>query len=44
MGEDERSTGQVTVKNMESGVQAVIPRDQLAGWLTASLRALSCEP
>ncbi len=44
VGEDERAAGQVTVKNMESGVQAVIPRDQLPAWLTSSLRALRTEP
>jgi histidyl-tRNA synthetase len=44
VGEDERRAGQVTVKNLTSGVQVVIPRDQVPGWLTASLRDLRCEP
>ncbi|HEY7499109.1 MAG TPA: histidine--tRNA ligase [Vicinamibacterales bacterium] len=43
VGEDERATGQVTVKNMTSGVQVVIPRDQLATWLTATMRDMTCD-
>jgi histidyl-tRNA synthetase len=43
VGEDERATGQVTVKNMTSSVQAVVPRNQLASYLTSSLREMNCD-
>jgi histidyl-tRNA synthetase len=42
VGGDERAAGQVTVKNMESGVQTLLPRAQLAAWITAALREMNC--
>ncbi len=33
VGGDERAAGQVTVKNMQSGEQTVVARDQAATWL-----------
>jgi histidyl-tRNA synthetase len=37
VGGDERAAGTVTVKNLKSGEQTVVPRKSLAAWLTASL-------
>ena len=33
VGGDERAAGQVTIKNMQSGEQTVVARDQAATWL-----------
>jgi histidyl-tRNA synthetase len=37
VGGDERAAGQVTVKDMQSGEQAVVARDQAAAWLSTAL-------
>ena len=37
VGGDERAAGQVTVKNMQSGEQTVVARDQAATWLAAKI-------
>jgi histidyl-tRNA synthetase len=37
VGGDERAAGQVTVKNMQNGEQAVVARDQAATWLAAKI-------
>ena len=42
VGGDERAAGQVTVKNMRSGEQTVVPRNQAAAWLAE--RTLNPEP
>jgi histidyl-tRNA synthetase len=42
VGGDERAAGQVTVKNMESGEQAAVARDQAPSWLAA--RTSNVEP
>ena len=34
VGGDERAAGQVTIKNMESGEQTAVPREQAAQWLS----------
>jgi histidyl-tRNA synthetase len=34
VGGDERAAGQVTIKNMESGEQTAVPREQAAEWLS----------
>jgi histidyl-tRNA synthetase len=47
VGGDERAAGQVTVKNMQSGEQTVVARDQAARWLAAKIaerRTLNPEP
>ena len=43
VGGDERAAGQVTVKNMENGAQAVVARNQTAAWLSAQVRPLEAE-
>jgi histidyl-tRNA synthetase len=43
VGGDERAAGQVTVKNMENGAQAVVARDQAAAWLSAQVRPLEAQ-
>jgi histidyl-tRNA synthetase len=42
VGGDERAAGQVTIKNMHSGEQALVARDQAASWLAE--RTLNREP
>jgi histidyl-tRNA synthetase len=37
VGGDERAAGQVTVKNMQTGEQAVVARNQAAAWLSERL-------
>jgi len=37
VGGDERAAGQVTIKNMQSGEQTVVARDQAAAWVSAAL-------
>ncbi len=37
VGGDERAAGQVTVKNMQTGEQTVVARDQAAAWLSARI-------
>jgi histidyl-tRNA synthetase len=39
-GGDERASGSVTVKNMETGEQAAIPRTSIAGWLAARTQSV----
>jgi histidyl-tRNA synthetase len=41
VGSDERAAGHVTVKDMETGTQTVLPRPDAPGWLAAASRASS---
>src|SRR5712664_2387896 len=40
LGDDERATGEVAVKDLRSGDQTSMPRDQVAGFVAANLRTL----
>lgn len=41
VGSDERAAGHVTVKDMETGTQTVLPRLDAPGWLAAASRTSS---
>ena len=40
LGDDERAKGEVAVKDLRSGEQTSMPRDQVAGFVAANLRTL----